>query len=120
MKEIIKNNIEAVIKDKIISQSSVSGGCINDAEVIKTKSGKTLFVKTNNNSAKDMFFKEANGLRELAKANVIRVPKVIYASDDFIIIENITPQIKSKAFWENFGRNFAKLHKYHKSYIWFS
>jgi len=111
LKEIIKNNIEAVIKDKIISQSSVSGGCINDAEVIKTKSGKTLFVKTNNNSAKDMFFKEANGLRELAKADVIRVPKVIYASDDFIIIENITPQIKSKAFWENFGRSFAKLHK---------
>jgi len=112
LREIIIHNIEAVIKDKIISQSSVSGGCISNAEVIKTKSGKTFFVKTNNNSEKDMFFKEANGLRELAKADVIRVPKVIYASDDFIIIENITSQIKSKAFWEDFGRDFAKLHKF--------
>ncbi len=111
MRGIIKHKIEAVIDDKIDSQRSVSGGCISDAKIITTKSGKSYFVKTNSNSLKDMFSKEANGLRELAKANVIRVPNVINADNDFIIIESIIPQTKAKLFWENFGRNFARLHK---------
>jgi fructosamine-3-kinase len=112
LRELIRHKIKAAIEDQIISQHSVSGGCINDAKIVTTQSGKSFFVKTNINSPKDMFLKEANGLRELAKANVIRIPKVIYSADDFIIIENIVPEIKSKSFWENFGRNFAKLHQY--------
>ena len=112
MREIIKHKIESVIDDKIDSQRSVSGGCINDAKIITTKSGKSYFVKTNSNSEKDMFLKEANGLRELAKANVIHVPNVIYVDDDFIIIENIASHTQIKSFWENFGRDFARLHKF--------
>jgi fructosamine-3-kinase len=112
LRETIKNQIESVIEDKIISQKPVSGGCINNAEVITTQSGNTFFIKTNTNSAKDMFLKEANGLRELAKANVIRVPKVICTGYDFLIIENIVSNTKNKLFWENFGRDFARLHKF--------
>jgi fructosamine-3-kinase len=112
LKEILKNKIELVLGDKILSQRQISGGCINDAEIVTSKSGKTFFVKTNNKSAKDMFMKEANGLNELAKADVIRVPKVIYAADDFIILENISSKTNDKLFWEKFGRNFAMLHKY--------
>lgn len=112
LRETIKNKIESVIADKIISQKPVSGGCINNAEIITTQSGKTYFLKTNSNSPKDMFLKEANGLVEIAKANVIRVPKVIFAADDFLILENIVPKTKNKMFWENFGRDFGKLHKF--------
>lgn len=111
MKEIIKSKIEAVIDDKIDSQRLVSGGCINNAEIVSTKSGKSFFVKTNSNSKPDMFLKEADGLRELAKANVIRVPNVVYVDNDFIIIENIIPHTKENSFWESFGRNYARLHK---------
>ena len=67
MKEIIKYKIESVLGDKILSQRQISGGCINDAEIVTSKSGKTFFVKTNSNSAKDMFVKEANGLMKLQK-----------------------------------------------------
>lgn len=112
MKPEIKNKIESVIEDSIISLKSISGGCINDAEIITTKSGKTFFVKTHNNSASNMFQCEANGLNELAKADVIRVPKVIYTSEDFLILENIISKSRSKMFWDNFGRSFAQLHKY--------
>lgn len=119
LREIIKLKIEAVINDEIDSQRSVSGGCISDAEIIKTKTGKSYFVKTNSNSEKDMFLKEANGLRELAKAKVIRIPNVIYADDNFIIIENIIQHKKSKSFWENFGRDFARLHKFTNKYFGF-
>ena len=119
MREIIKHKIESVIDDKIDSQRSISGGCINDAKIITTNSGNSYFVKTNSNSEKDIFLKEANGLRELAKANVIRVPNVIYADVDFIIIENIIPQTKAKLFWENFGRDFARLHKFTSKFFGF-
>jgi len=119
LREIIKLKIESIIYDKIDTQRSISGGCINDAKIITTKSGNSFFVKTNSNSEKDMFLKEANGLRELAKANVIRVPNVIYADVDFIIMESITPQTKAKLFWENFGRNFARLHKFTSKYFGF-
>ncbi len=112
MKHEIKNKIVSVIEDSIISLKSISGGCINDAEIITTNSGKTLFVMTHNNSASDMFQCEANGLNELAKANVIRVPKVIYISDDFLILENIISKSSSKTFWEDFGRSFAQLHRF--------
>ena len=119
MREIIKHKIESVIDDKIDSQRSISGGCINDAKIITTNSGNSYFVKTNSNSEKDIFLKEANGLRELAKANVIRVPNVIYADVNFIIIESIIPQTKAKLFWENFGRDFARLHKFTSKFFGF-
>jgi fructosamine-3-kinase len=112
LQAVIKQDIESIIHDKIISCNSISGGCINIAEIILTKTGKTFFIKSNNSSEKDMFLKEANGLRELAKANTIRIPEVIYAAYNFIIIENISPRIKIKTFWENFGRDFARLHKF--------
>jgi fructosamine-3-kinase len=112
LRDTIKYKIESVIEDKIISQKPVSGGCINDAETVTTQSGRTFFIKTNCNSLKDMFIREANGLRELAKANIIRVPKVLYADEDFLIIENILPQNRNKLFWEIFGRNFARLHNF--------
>jgi len=112
LKEIIKYKIESVLGDKILSQRQISGGCINDAEIVTCKSGKTFFVKTNNNSTMDMFVKEANGLLELSKANVIRVPRITHAEADFIILENISSKTNDRLFWENFGRNFAILHKY--------
>jgi protein-ribulosamine 3-kinase len=112
LKEITKQKIESIIDSEIISSKPVSGGCINNAEIIKTSSGNSFFVKTNYDSEKDMFIKEADGLSELSKANAIRIPKVIYADYDFIIIENIIAAAKNKLFWEDFGRNFAKLHKF--------
>jgi protein-ribulosamine 3-kinase len=59
-----------------------------------------------------MFLKEANGLKELSKANAIRVAEVIYAEKDFILTEFIEQGRKSKNFYEDFGRRFADLHKY--------
>lgn len=111
MTEKIKQQIESFINDRIISFSPVSGGCINDSNVITTQSGKSYFVKSNIDSAKDMFLKEANGLNELSKSNAIRVPRVFYTSEDFLLIENIRYAKKDKLFWENFGRNFANLHR---------
>ncbi len=116
--EIIKY-IEKELNTKIVSGRSVGGGCINDAQTITTSDNKQFFLKLNFNSAKDMFFKEANGLRELKKAAAIRVPEVILVDTNFILLEQINPGRKSKTFDEDFGRSFANLHRFTSEHFGF-
>lgn len=114
-----KNKIEEIINEKIANQYSVSGGCINDAEILHTDSGTQFFIKTNYNNLPGMFLNEANGLKELINANAIRVPKVIYVEENFILLEAIKSASKSNNFFEDFGRRFARLHKYKDKYFGF-
>ena len=108
----LKKKIEEITGAEIISNNSVSGGCISNACKLETTSGKNYFLKFNDFSSNDMFVKEANGLRELRKANVIRAPEVISAENSFILLEYIESDHPSRNFFEDFGRKFAEMHKY--------
>ena len=111
MNQEIITKVEKETGIKIKSVSSLSGGCISDAYKVSDESGKNYFLKLNS-SPKDLFIKEANGLRELKKAKAIRVPEVILCKDDFLLTEFISQGNRSKNFFEDFGRKFAELHKY--------
>lgn len=115
----IKNRIASELNSEIVSAQALSGGCISDAYRIVLKTGENYFLKLNNHSPSDMFIKEANGLRELKKAGAIKVPEVILATHDFIILELITKGNTKRIFFEEFGENFADLHKYHSEYFGF-
>jgi fructosamine-3-kinase len=106
----VESLIEKHTGSRIGSVQSLAGGCISNAYKIKFESGTTAFLKMN--SQGDMFRKEANGLNELAKAEAIRVPKVILCEDDFILLEFIAQGSRVKTFFRDFGINFAKLHQY--------
>jgi fructosamine-3-kinase len=120
--EKIKARIEEKLGSKIKSLSSLSGGCISDAFKVATTDGSTFFLKYNPSASNDMFIKEANGLKELTKANAIRVPEVLGFDEDYILLEFISSGNKNlsaakllqagKNFFENFGRSFAEMHKY--------
>lgn len=110
--EKIKVRIEEKLNSKIKSLSSLSGGCISDAFKVTTDNGSNLFLKYNSSTSNDMFIKEANGLQELAKANAIRIPEVLSFDEDYILLEYIPSGNKKKNFFEEFGRNFAQLHKF--------
>ncbi len=56
------------------AQQAVGGGCINEAQRFDTDMG-VFFVKTNEAALLEMFEAEAEGLRELAAADAIRVPE---------------------------------------------
>ena len=81
--KIISNKIEQVTNSRIISSSSVSGGCISNAYKITLDDKRNLFLKINHSHPADMFRKEANGLKELLKSSVINIPKVIAVDDSF-------------------------------------
>lgn len=108
----IKNIIEKHLNDKIISVTSISGGCISESLIIHMNSDEKYFLKVNNNVPDDMFAKEANGLVEIGKSLSIRVPKVILVTENFILMECIEGSSKAKNFYEDFGIQFAKMHRH--------
>jgi protein-ribulosamine 3-kinase len=112
LEEKIKFRIEQKLGNKIKSFSSLSGGCISNAYRITTEGNKQYFLKYNPSISNDMFKKEANGLRELAKPNIIRIPDVLDVDKDYILLEFISSGSKKKNFFEDFGRSFAEMHKY--------
>tara|TARA_B110000263_G_C15193330_1_gene457096 strand:- start:99 stop:956 length:858 start_codon:yes stop_codon:yes gene_type:complete len=91
-------------------ESSIVGGCINNAIKINTNKGD-FFVKWNTNSKANMFQSEYNGLKVLKDTNTIRIPNVLYFDDDFLILEFISPSNPNNAFWEVFGQKLALMHK---------
>ncbi len=113
--EKIKVLVKEILDKKIESFSSLSGGCISNAYKITTAEGDNYFLKFNSNTLNDMFVKEANGLKELAKADAIRVPQVISFRKDFLLAEFISSGNKKRNFFEDFGRNFAEMHKYNSN-----
>lgn len=109
---IIKNLIEEKLNKKIKSFSSLSGGCISNAYKVTAADGSNYFLKYNSSVSNDIFVKEANGLKELAKANAIRVPRVLSFSENFLLSEFISSGNKKRNFFEEFGRSFAEQHKF--------
>ena len=91
---ITKSKIEEKTGSKIKSVSSLSGGCISEAYRITDERENNYFLKLNP-SPKDLFIKEADGLRELKKADVIKVPKVITSNEEFLLTEFISPGSRS-------------------------
>jgi fructosamine-3-kinase len=110
--EKIKKKIEEVLESNITSFTSLSGGCISNAYKITSGDNSSYFLKYNPSISDDMFIKEANGLNELAKANAIRVPQVLHFDNELILLELIQSGSKKKNFFEEFGRQFAEMHKF--------
>lgn len=107
----IAKKIENHFGEKIISRNDSSGGCIARAQIITMESGRQYFLKSGAQN-KRMFPTEANSLKELAKAQTIRIPQVFITDPDFLLIEYIPTGKASTDFFEVFGRQFAQMHKY--------
>lgn len=89
----------------------LGGGCIADAAVAEFADGSRVFVKRAAGHP-DMFECEASGLRALAAADAIRVPKVLAVAADALVLEMIDSAPRKTGFFEDFGRRFAALHRH--------
>ncbi|KAA3596084.1 MAG: fructosamine kinase [Calditrichaeota bacterium] len=103
--------IEEVLNEKVKSKTNIFGGCIANSQKIETESGRSFFVKTLENKPK-IFQNEASGLKELQKAKAIRIPKVIFQDEAFLLLEFVEEGRKDNEFFRNFGQQFANLHKF--------
>jgi len=92
----------------------IGGGCIAKAAVANFRDGSRAFVKWVAGGpgpvATEMFEREAEGLRELAAAGVIRVPEVLAVDERTLVLEMIEAAPRKHDFAADFGRRFAALH----------
>jgi fructosamine-3-kinase len=93
----------------------VAGGDINDAYEARWPGGDRLFIKTRKGLAGDAYRTEAEGLRWLAGARALRVPKVVAASapDDpiaFLALEHMARTAPALDHDDRLGDGLAALH----------
>ncbi len=93
----------------------LGGGCINSACVVRTDDGRRFFAKSNADAPADMFEREAEGLRALRAARVLRVPEVVATGsaggEHFIIMEHLASAPPWPRYAEDLGRGLARLHR---------
>ena len=94
----------------------VSGGCINEALILETNIGRSLFLKWNRRSVKGLLEREVEGLEAIRRTETIRVPEVIGhdvtpQGVPFLVLEWIASQSTSRDFEIEFGRRLASLHR---------
>lgn len=105
--------LERRLETPVRTARRLSGGDINDAFEVSLGDGTAIFVKTHPSPPAGMFEAEARGLRWLGDAGVIRVPRVIEASDGrpaYLALELLTPARRRPDFDEVLGRSLAALH----------
>jgi len=103
MNKELQDIIQTALPDEIIVDFSGNG-------LLTTNKGNRYFLKWGKNSR--IYQCEANGLQELAKAQAIRIVKVISAGDNYILTEYIEHHPPKRDFFEQFGKEFARLHRY--------
>ena len=95
----------------------VRGGDISVTWQAKAE-GRPVFLKTGPSGCYDMFLGEAEGLKELALANAVRVPRVLgcvrSSSEALLALEWIDFDLPTSAMARMLGQQLAKQHRYCK------
>jgi hypothetical protein len=110
LKELSEN-----LNTKIRSHKPLSGGDINAVYLLDSEKVKYVVKVNDAQRFPGMFEKEARGLRALNKPQIIDVPEVIHVGEfnksSYLVLEHKTPGNKTTDFWQNFGKQLAKLHQ---------
>lgn len=102
------------------TQSSISGGGINDAYQLKT-ADQSYFIKLNTPQREFMFEAETQGLADLAATHCIRVPEVIcYGKTveySYLVLEYIACLPFDHKSGQLLGEQLAQLHQLEQPYF---
>jgi fructosamine-3-kinase len=89
----------------------LGGGDVNDAYRVTLTNGERLFAKTRANAPKGMYVREAEGLRWLAEADVVTIPRVLVANERLLALEWIERGVPARDYDARLGRALARLHQ---------
>ncbi len=99
---------------QLISNDSLSGGCINHVHRITSSHGDFCLKFNQKASFPGMFECEAFGLNLLKESDTLRVPSVIHTGENgeytYILLEFIASGKKISTFMEDFGHSLASMH----------
>jgi len=100
---------------RIVSSTPVSGGCINHGARLDTTDGASYFIKWNAQAPPRMFAAEADGLKALAEACPLHIPKPLARGGGagmpgWLLLEYIGPGRPTTDYDEALGQGLAALH----------
>lgn len=112
----ILNQCSDILNAHVLNTRYIGGGDINVARILETNKGSFFFKMNSGKDALQIFAAESMGLKLLAKAGVIGIPKVIGLGQNgqqaFLLLEYIErAEYVPDDSWELFGRQLAALHK---------
>lgn len=106
----LKAKIESMLGAEVSDISPVGGGYTAKAFLLELKSGEKLFCKTAP-SHPQMFFQEALGLKEIAKAGCLRTPEVVGVNEELLLMEYIASGEPKRNTMFSFGQRLAGMHR---------
>jgi fructosamine-3-kinase len=118
MDERSRRAVAQALGAEVSSTRTLSGGDINDAFRVDLADGRRVFVKVNARAPRDMYAAEARGLRWLAEARALRVPRVLACSEPegegpaFLALEYLEPAPRASGFDAALGHGLATLHRH--------
>lgn len=108
------HDLEDLTGEQLIGLRNATGGCVSESYFMRTHEGNSYFIKVDN-SQRGLLDSEAYGLELLRQSESFRIPKVIRATKQYLILEAIIHARPKRDFWQKFGENLAKLHRFHGS-----
>ena len=94
VKSDLISSLSESLGSKITDLKAVSGACTNIVHRALGEGGREYIVKSGS-STSDAYEIESLSLQELAQCPVIRVPKVIFQNNKFLVLEYIEPGPKN-------------------------
>jgi fructosamine-3-kinase len=107
----IAQRAETLLGCAVVATAPVAGGDICTATRLRLSTGASALVKTRSHAPADFFHTEAAGLRWLAAAGGVDVPRVLAVEDDALILEWVEGARPSAQAAERLGRGLSTTHR---------
>lgn len=95
----------------VVSTTPVAGGDICTSTRLRLTDGHGAIIKTRPHAPEGFFESEAEGLRWLREADGAKVPRVLAAAEDCLILDWVEPGKPTTDLAERFGRDLAATHR---------
>lgn len=103
---LLDNGYGQVMRDNAFAE----GRSVNYGQLHLDR-GRSVFVKTREPVIPGFFVAETEGLKALAEHTSLRIPKLLHAEDNWIILEDLGNGVRRPDFYRTLGEGVAQLHQ---------
>lgn len=107
----LREALAAALNAEVGTLQPVSGGDINLCFAASLTDGRELFIKTHAQPPAGMYRAEARGLRLLTVPGGPRVPEVVAATEQLLVLERLHSRAPAADHDARFGHTLATLHR---------
>jgi fructosamine-3-kinase len=93
-----------------VSEESLQGGLISRTRRLNFSTGSTLVLKQCETAPPGLYPIEADGLNTLRVEGGPRIPTVLAATENYLLLEDLGKGEPGPGYWQEFGRRVAILH----------